>query len=104
VKFVGLLHELPFHLTASPVLSTSMQKEEVGHETTDEPSDPPGGVSTIVGADQLDPFQRAAPSTPSVATQNVDDAHAIVTAEPVPGSIVWAADHPGGSGGPKVVF
>jgi hypothetical protein len=44
-------------------------------------------VSTVVGADQEAPFQRATPSTASVATQNVADAQPTVTAAPVRGSI-----------------
>jgi hypothetical protein len=81
-----------------------MQKEDVGHETTARPCVPLSGVSTLVGADQLVPFQRDTPSTASVATQKVADAHATVTAAPVRGSIVCAADQPGGSGGPKLAF
>ena len=37
VMFVAPLHELPFHLKACAELSTNMQNEDVGHETTDDP-------------------------------------------------------------------
>lgn len=88
VILVGLPHEMPFHMTASPVLSTNMQNEDVGHDATADPCDPLGGVSKVVGADHTEPFHFATPSIASVATQKAADAQAILTAAPVRGLTV----------------
>lgn len=90
-------HEVPFQVMASSELSSSTQKEELGHETTEEPAVPAGNESTNEGADQDVPFHREAASMESVATQKVAEAHPTVRAGPVTGSIVCGADQPAGS-------
>jgi hypothetical protein len=97
--FFGVPHETPFQMTASEELSTSMQKDELEHETTDDPFDPAGRESTINGADHDVPFHLDTASMESVATQNVADAQPTDTAGPVSGSTVWGDDQPAGSDG-----
>jgi hypothetical protein len=84
-------------MTASSVLSRNMQKDELGHETTEVPEVPAGSESMINGADHDVPFQRETESMEFVATQKVADAHPTETAGPVIGSTVVGADQPGGS-------
>jgi hypothetical protein len=95
--FLGVPHDEPSQMTASWVLSRNMQKDELGHETTEVPEVPWGSESMINGADQVVPFQRATASMELVATQKVADAHPTETAGPVIGSTVSGADQPGGS-------